>query len=140
MKRLRFEGRRDSLFLWHLTKHHEDEEDRPISWSIVRASALELGGKPEGKYTSLFLRSKVWRPCNSKMEGPPMTFIFYHGGSFKNDKKENRIYEPDNTEVLMGVDGDTLDVFFVKEYYKELGYAWGAYVGGRFIGCRLRVG
>ncbi|RYQ82777.1 hypothetical protein Ahy_B10g101343 [Arachis hypogaea] len=59
------------------------------------------------------------------MEGPPMTFIFHHGGSFKNNEKGSRIYEPDNTEVLMGVDGDTLDVFFVKGYYKELGYAGG---------------
>ncbi|RYQ94645.1 hypothetical protein Ahy_B08g089582 [Arachis hypogaea] len=32
------------------------------------------------------------------------------------------VYEPDNTEVLMGVEGDTLDVFFVRGYYRELGY------------------
>ncbi|RYR06665.1 hypothetical protein Ahy_B05g073971 [Arachis hypogaea] len=59
------------------------------------------------------------------MEGPPMTFIFHHGGIFRNDEKGSRIYEPDNTEVLVGVDGDTLDVFFVKGYYKQLGYAGG---------------
>ncbi|RYR62811.1 hypothetical protein Ahy_A04g020567 [Arachis hypogaea] len=76
----------------------------------------------------------------SCMEGPPMTFIFHHGENFKNDEKGSRIYEPDNTEVLMGVDGDTLDVFFVKRYYKELGYAGGTYVSGKFLGCRLRVG
>ncbi|RYR39938.1 hypothetical protein Ahy_A09g045577 [Arachis hypogaea] len=59
------------------------------------------------------------------MKGPPMTFIFHQGENFKNDEKRSRIYEPDNTEVLMGIDGDTLDVFFVKGYYKELGYARG---------------
>ncbi|RYR47709.1 hypothetical protein Ahy_A07g033656 [Arachis hypogaea] len=56
------------------------------------------------------------------MEGPPMTFVFHHGGMFKNSIDGDMIYEPDNTEVLMGVDGDTLDVFFVRGYYKELGY------------------
>ncbi|RYR01844.1 hypothetical protein Ahy_B06g080705 [Arachis hypogaea] len=56
------------------------------------------------------------------MEGPPMTFVFHHGGMFKNSVEGDMIYEPDNTEVLMGVDGDTLDVFFVRGYYKELGY------------------
>ncbi|RYQ86129.1 hypothetical protein Ahy_B10g105811 [Arachis hypogaea] len=58
-----------------------------------------------------------------RMEGLPMTFVFHHGGKFKKDKGENLYYEPDHTEVLMGVEGDTLDVFFVKGYYKELGYA-----------------
>ncbi|RYR61934.1 hypothetical protein Ahy_A04g019203 [Arachis hypogaea] len=57
-----------------------------------------------------------------RMEGPSMTFVFYHGGKFKKDEGENLYYEPDHTEVLMGVEGDTLDVFFVKGYYKKLGY------------------
>ncbi|RYR29486.1 hypothetical protein Ahy_B01g053887 [Arachis hypogaea] len=35
---------------------------------------------------------------------------------------KDMVYEPDNTEVLMGVEGDTLDVFFVRGYYRELGY------------------
>ncbi|XP_072058677.1 uncharacterized protein [Arachis hypogaea] len=57
------------------------------------------------------------------MDGPPMTFVFHHGGKFQTDESGYLCYEPDNTEVLMGVDSDTLDVFFVKGYYKELGYA-----------------
>ncbi|QHN96558.1 uncharacterized protein DS421_18g619570 [Arachis hypogaea] len=56
------------------------------------------------------------------MEGPPMTFVFHHGGLFKKNAEEDMVYEPDNTEVLMGVEGDTLDVFFVRGYYRELGY------------------
>ncbi|RYR73801.1 hypothetical protein Ahy_A02g008305 [Arachis hypogaea] len=56
------------------------------------------------------------------MEGPPMTFVFHHGGLFKKNVEGDMIYEPDNTEVLIGGEGDTLDVFFVKGYYKELGY------------------
>ncbi|QHN99927.1 uncharacterized protein DS421_13g402080 [Arachis hypogaea] len=58
------------------------------------------------------------------MEGPPMTFVFHHGGLFKKNVEGDMIYEPDNTEVLMrgGVEGDTLDVFFVRGYSKELDY------------------
>ncbi|XP_052108715.1 uncharacterized protein LOC127741122 [Arachis duranensis] len=56
------------------------------------------------------------------MEGPPMTFVFHHGGLFRTGEDGDMVYEPDNTEVLMGVEGDTLDVFFVRGYYKELGY------------------
>ncbi|RYR18867.1 hypothetical protein Ahy_B03g063477 isoform A [Arachis hypogaea] len=56
------------------------------------------------------------------MEGPPMTFVFHHGGLFRTGEDGDMVYEHDNTEVLMGVEGDTLDVFFVRGYYKELGY------------------
>ncbi|RYR20458.1 hypothetical protein Ahy_B03g065594 [Arachis hypogaea] len=56
------------------------------------------------------------------MEGPPMTFVFHHGRLFRTGEDGDMVYEPDNTEVLMGVEGDTLDVFFVRGYYKELGY------------------
>ncbi|RYR25357.1 hypothetical protein Ahy_B02g059052 [Arachis hypogaea] len=59
---------------------------------------------------------------NTEMEGPPMTFVFHHGGMFKNSVEGDMIYELNTTEVLMGVDRDTLDVFFVRGYYKELGY------------------
>ncbi|RYQ95880.1 hypothetical protein Ahy_B08g091256 [Arachis hypogaea] len=62
------------------------------------------------------------RVVSHKMEGPPMTFVFHHGGLFRTGEDGDMIYEPDNTEVLMGVEGDTLDVFFVRGYYKELGY------------------
>ncbi|RYR04476.1 hypothetical protein Ahy_B06g084207 [Arachis hypogaea] len=57
------------------------------------------------------------------MEGPLMTFVFHHGGKFKKDEGGYLYYEPDHTEVLMGVEADTLDVFFVRGYYVELGYA-----------------
>ncbi|RYQ95685.1 hypothetical protein Ahy_B08g091030 [Arachis hypogaea] len=147
MKRLRFEGivkrfslclwsltsvvllhtKLESLFLYPLSKQQEDEEDCPIErnrWSrrgalLVRLLWSLVGNLKARTERCFCVRSKrVWRPCTSKMEGPPITFIFHHGGSFKNDEKGSRIYEPDNTEVLVGVDGDTLDVFFVKGYYK----------------------
>ncbi|RYR41479.1 hypothetical protein Ahy_A08g037878 [Arachis hypogaea] len=51
-----------------------------------------------------------------------MTFMFHHSGLFKKSIDGDMIYEPDNMKVLMGVDRDTLDVFFVRGYYKELGY------------------
>ncbi|QHO03976.1 uncharacterized protein DS421_13g436650 [Arachis hypogaea] len=68
------------------------------------------------------------------MEGHPITFVFYHGGLFKKNVEGDMIYELDNTEVLMGVEGDTLDVFFVRGYYQELGYievgnCWWKYPG-----------
>ncbi|RYR02181.1 hypothetical protein Ahy_B06g081007 [Arachis hypogaea] len=46
------------------------------------------------------------------MKGPPMTFVFHHGGLFKKNAEGDMVYKPDNTEVLIGVEGDTLDVFF----------------------------
>ncbi|RYQ93525.1 hypothetical protein Ahy_B09g099805 [Arachis hypogaea] len=62
------------------------------------------------------------RVVSYKMEGPPMMFVFHHGGLFRTGEDADMVYEPDNTEVLMGVEGDTLDVSFVRGYYKELGY------------------
>ncbi|MED6178375.1 hypothetical protein PIB30_107041, partial [Stylosanthes scabra] len=54
------------------------------------------------------------------MDGHPMTFVFHYGGNFKNNGGGSLIYEPDNTKLLMGVEEDTLDVFYVNNYYKEL--------------------
>ncbi|RYR03751.1 hypothetical protein Ahy_B06g083021 [Arachis hypogaea] len=56
------------------------------------------------------------------MEDPPMIFVFHHGGLFKKNAEGDMVYKPDNTEVLMGVEGDMLDIFFVRGYYRELGY------------------
>ncbi|RYR49952.1 hypothetical protein Ahy_A07g036478 [Arachis hypogaea] len=66
---------------------------------------------------------RTWWRYRAFMEGPPMTFVFHHGGKFKKNEGGYLYYEPDHTEVLMGVEADTLDVFFVRGYYVELGYA-----------------
>ncbi|XP_057761031.1 uncharacterized protein LOC130981452 [Arachis stenosperma] len=73
----------------------------------------------------VFLGNGEWGVCDGYdyMEGPPMTFVFHHGGKFKQNEGGNLYYEPDHTEVLMGVEADTLDVFFVRGYYVKLGYA-----------------
>ncbi|RYR08299.1 hypothetical protein Ahy_B05g075908 [Arachis hypogaea] len=74
------------------------------------------------------------------MEGPPMTFVFHHGGKFKKDEGGNLYYEPDHTEMLKGVDSDTLDVFFVNGYFKELGYAEARECWWKSLGVPLESG
>ncbi|RYR03278.1 hypothetical protein Ahy_B06g082129 [Arachis hypogaea] len=105
MKRLHFEDR-------VITKTKKTAPIVRNHWSSRRALFVRLLWSLVGNLkasTHHYFCIRIWRPCNSKMEGPPITFIFHHGGSFKNDEKGSRIYEPDNTKVLMGVDGDTLD-------------------------------
>ncbi|RYR74590.1 hypothetical protein Ahy_A02g009314 [Arachis hypogaea] len=51
-----------------------------------------------------------------------MDIMFHHGGTFKKNEDEIVVYSPDNRTCLGDLDEDTLDVFFVRNYYKELGY------------------
>ncbi|MED6137788.1 hypothetical protein PIB30_068281 [Stylosanthes scabra] len=74
------------------------------------------------------------------MESAHMTFVFHHGGELKNDKGGLMIYEPDKTEVLTGVDVDTIDVFYVKEYHKKLGMKRSKVVDAKFLEWLLILG
>ena len=52
-------------------------------------------------------------------------FDGYHVPSWRTFKKNDNgrlIYSPDSRTYLGDLDEDTLDVFFVRNYYKELGY------------------
>ncbi|RYQ98395.1 hypothetical protein Ahy_B08g094435 [Arachis hypogaea] len=51
-----------------------------------------------------------------------LDIMFYHGGNFEKDDEGNLRYTPDNLTCLGDLDEDTLDVFFIRNYYKELGY------------------
>ncbi|RYR66457.1 hypothetical protein Ahy_A03g012438 [Arachis hypogaea] len=48
--------------------------------------------------------------------------MFHHGGTFKKNADGKLVYSPDNRACLGDLDEDTLDVFFVRNYFKELGY------------------
>ncbi|RYR11873.1 hypothetical protein Ahy_B04g069393 [Arachis hypogaea] len=61
----------------------------------------------------------VWR--FEKME-EKLDIMFYHGGDFKKNAEGIMIYSPDNKACLGDLDTDTLDVFYIRNYHKELGY------------------
>nr|XP_025652382.1 sporozoite surface protein 2-like [Arachis hypogaea] len=51
-----------------------------------------------------------------------LDIMFHHGGNFEKDGEKKLRYTPDNLTCLGDLDEDTLDVFFIRNYYKELGY------------------
>ncbi|RYQ92126.1 hypothetical protein Ahy_B09g098269 [Arachis hypogaea] len=51
-----------------------------------------------------------------------LDIMFHHGGTFKKNDDEKLVYSPDNRSCLGDLDEDTLDVFFVRNYFKEMGY------------------
>ncbi|RYR33505.1 hypothetical protein Ahy_A10g048117 [Arachis hypogaea] len=48
--------------------------------------------------------------------------MFHHGVTSKKNAEEIMIYSPDNKACLGDLDIDTLDVFYIRNYHKELGY------------------
>ncbi|MED6162569.1 hypothetical protein PIB30_071757 [Stylosanthes scabra] len=48
--------------------------------------------------------------------------MFHHGGELRWNDDGTWVYEPDNKYCLADNDEDTMDVFFVRNYYKKLGY------------------
>ncbi|RYR75105.1 hypothetical protein Ahy_A02g009786 [Arachis hypogaea] len=51
-----------------------------------------------------------------------LDIMFHHGRNFEKDDEGKLRYTPDNLTCLGDLDDNTLDVFFIKNYYKELGY------------------
>ncbi|RYQ83399.1 hypothetical protein Ahy_B10g102079 [Arachis hypogaea] len=51
-----------------------------------------------------------------------ITIVFHHRGSFVTKEDGSVVYARDNTDELVGLDEDTMDVFSVRDYYKVLGY------------------
>ncbi|QHO16907.1 uncharacterized protein DS421_10g307640 [Arachis hypogaea] len=51
-----------------------------------------------------------------------LDIMFHHGGTFKKNDDGKLVYSPDNRSCLGDLDEDTLDVFFVRNYFNELGY------------------
>ncbi|XP_025641450.2 uncharacterized protein [Arachis hypogaea] len=56
-----------------------------------------------------------------KME-EKLDIMFLHGGDFKKNAEGIMIYSPDNKACLGDLDTNTLDVFYIRNYHKELGY------------------
>ncbi|RYQ86017.1 hypothetical protein Ahy_B10g105672 [Arachis hypogaea] len=72
-----------------------------------------------------------------------LDIMFHHGGKFQKDEKGMTIYSPDKKACVGDIDVDTLDVFWVRNYYKELGYdrigeCWW-HVPGRSLDIGLRA-
>ncbi|RYR73897.1 hypothetical protein Ahy_A02g008475 [Arachis hypogaea] len=72
-----------------------------------------------------------------------LDIMFHHGGKFQKDENEMTIYSPDKKACVGYIDEDTLDVFWVRNYYKELGYdrigeCWW-HVPGRGLDSGLRA-
>ncbi|RYR48524.1 hypothetical protein Ahy_A07g034546 [Arachis hypogaea] len=86
-------------------------------WIFKRSALLFSRNKP--------LPLSLQNPSSSLYPdgGSSDDFCISPWGKFKKDEGGYLYYEPDHTEVLMGVEADTLDVFFVRGYYVELGYA-----------------
>ncbi|RYR28422.1 hypothetical protein Ahy_B01g052543 [Arachis hypogaea] len=71
-----------------------------------------------------------------------LDIMFHHGGDFKKNTEGIMVYSPDNKDCLGDLDTDTLDVFYVRNYHKELGYndikqCWW-HVPGKSLDNRLR--
>ncbi|RYR76046.1 hypothetical protein Ahy_A01g000638 [Arachis hypogaea] len=51
-----------------------------------------------------------------------LDIMFHHGRTFKKNADGKLVYSPDNKACLGDLDEDRLDVFFIRNYFKELGY------------------
>ncbi|XP_020975808.1 uncharacterized protein LOC110270541 [Arachis ipaensis] len=51
-----------------------------------------------------------------------LDIMFHHGGDFKEDQEGTMVYYPDNKACLGDLNVDTLDVFYLRNYHKKLGY------------------
>ncbi|XLR66522.1 hypothetical protein S83_017194 [Arachis hypogaea] len=52
-----------------------------------------------------------------------ITIVYHHGSIFVIKNDDSVVYEKDNTDELSRLDEDRLNVFSLRDYYKELGYA-----------------
>ncbi|RYR60968.1 hypothetical protein Ahy_A04g018060 [Arachis hypogaea] len=50
-----------------------------------------------------------------------LDIMFHHGVTFKKNDDKKLVYSSDNRSCLGDLDEDTLDIFFVRNYFKELG-------------------
>ncbi|RYR52840.1 hypothetical protein Ahy_A06g027710 [Arachis hypogaea] len=69
-----------------------------------------------------------------------LDIMFHHGRNFEKGKDGRWTYYPDNKHCLGEVDVDRLDVFYLKNYFKELGYKKMKLVWWLVPGRSLKVG
>ncbi|XP_020961246.1 uncharacterized protein LOC110263794 [Arachis ipaensis] len=56
------------------------------------------------------------------MNAELLDIMFHHGRNFERGKDGRWTYTPDNRHCLGDLDVDRLDVFYLRNYFKELGY------------------
>ncbi|RYR15205.1 hypothetical protein Ahy_B04g071929 [Arachis hypogaea] len=84
-------------------------------WSLVKRRSIDLA--PNEKVNDVV---HALEPL--KMMDVLLDIMFHHGGNFEKDDEEKLRYTHDKLTCLGDLDEDTLDVFFIRNYYKELGY------------------
>ncbi|RYR26390.1 hypothetical protein Ahy_B02g060626 [Arachis hypogaea] len=94
-----------------------------IKWFMHKGPKSEkrLDGSYNQSRGSDDIKGVPLHPQADKME-KLLDIMFHHGGTFKKNVDGKLVYSPDNRACLGDLDEDTLDVFFVKNYFKELGY------------------
>ncbi|RYR28684.1 hypothetical protein Ahy_B01g052834 [Arachis hypogaea] len=92
----------------------------------VRGIGIVLGCRQSLLHAFSFAstrKKKLRTIVSPKTMGDLITIVDHHGGSFVTKNDDSVVYETDNTDELTGLDEDRLDVFSLRNYYKELGYA-----------------
>ncbi|RYR13956.1 hypothetical protein Ahy_B04g070680 isoform A [Arachis hypogaea] len=74
------------------------------------------------------------------MNAELLDIMFHHGGNFERGKDGRWTYTPDNRHCLGDLDVDRLDVFYLRNYFKELGYETMKEVWWQVPGMSLEVG
>ncbi|RYQ97940.1 hypothetical protein Ahy_B08g094015 [Arachis hypogaea] len=74
------------------------------------------------------------------MNAELLDIMFHHGGNFERGKDGRWTYTPDNRHCLGDLDVDRLDVFYLRNYFKEIGYETMKEVWWQVPGMSLEVG
>ncbi|RYR48646.1 hypothetical protein Ahy_A07g034699 [Arachis hypogaea] len=74
------------------------------------------------------------------MDAEVLDIMFHHGENFERGKDGRWTYTPDNKHCLGDQNVDRLDVFYLRNYFKELGYETMKEVWWQVPGMSLEVG
>ncbi|RYR38730.1 hypothetical protein Ahy_A09g043893 [Arachis hypogaea] len=74
------------------------------------------------------------------MDAEQLDIMFHHGRNFERGKDGRWTYTPDNKHCLGDLDVDRMDVFYLRNYFKELGYETMKEVWWQVPGKSLEVG
>ncbi|RYQ82842.1 hypothetical protein Ahy_B10g101402 [Arachis hypogaea] len=95
------------------------------------------------RHLSLVLRIERWREWEALRMDVHLDIMFHHGKKFQKDENGMTIYSPNKKTCVGDIDVDTLDIFWVRNYYKELRYdrigeCWW-HIPGRSLDSGLRA-
>ncbi|RYR26853.1 hypothetical protein Ahy_B02g061163 [Arachis hypogaea] len=74
------------------------------------------------------------------MDAKVLDIMFHHGRNFERGKDGRWTYYPDNKHYLGDLDVDRLDVFYLRNYFKELGYETMKEIWWHVLGMSLEDG